>query len=290
MASETRLAWRNIQDLTRNLALRIMSENPTLCLNADPIRVWGIPRGGGYVAAMLYGYQPKGKLAFWPTESPQHAHVAVDDILDSGRTAERVKKDYGLETYALVDRQRDADRWSNNWIVFPWEGADGKRDDGISVVTRMLQLIGEDAKRDGLKDTPRRVVDSWAELFEGYSYSKAELTAMLTRFPGPENDGSIELEGISFSSTCEHHLMPYRGVATIHYVPTGGVIGLSKFPRVVQLLAHRLTIQEQLTQDILDVLAPVVAKARVKIEATHSCLKDRGIRAHGVSAITRASI
>lgn len=290
MASSVKLSWQKCRQLADTLAQRIGED----CWTDDrrPVRIWGIPRGGGYVAAMLDGHAtvllgPPRDLELVAVERPQEADVAVDDILDTGRTAAEVKEQYGLETYALVDKVREPSRWSRQWIIFPWEGAEGKQDDGLHVVTRMLQLIGEDATRPGLLDTPRRVVDAWAELFEGYSYSRDDLTAMLTRFDGPALP--VTVEGISFVSMCEHHLMPYRGIAEIGYTPEGGVIGLSKLPRIVQLLARRLTIQEQLTQDIIDVLRPVVKSACVRIRSTHSCISDRGIKDAGVSATTMAS-
>ena len=162
-------------------------------------------------------------------------------------------------------------------------------EDGQNLVTRILQIIGEDPLREGLKDTPKRVTQSWKEIFEGYQFSPKELTAMLTRFPGPSNP--VGLDGIHFASMCEHHMMPYHGIASIHYTPTSdGVIGLSKLPRIVQILAHRLTIQEQLTQDIADVIAPVTAGVCVEIVATHSCIEDRGIRSHGVETRTIAHV
>ena len=258
----------------------------------QPARVWGIPRGGGYVAAMLhYGVYlaaNQGGIGglIEAVACPEDAMLAVDDIVDSGRTAQDVKERYGLETYALVDRRQEG-RWADGWIIFPWEGASGMEDDGRQLITRMLQIIGEDPQRPGLQDTPRRIVESWRELFEGYSFTNAGLTAMLTRFDGPLNP--VTVEGISFVSTCEHHMMPYRGVVEIGYTPKDGVIGLSKLPKVVQLLARRLTIQERLTQDIIDVLRPVAVSACVRIVARHSCLSDRGVRDKDVAGITVAS-
>ena len=103
---------------------------------------------------------------------------------------------------------------------------------------------------------------------------------MGSRFP-------VTIDDIPFTSTCEHHIMPYHGVVAVGYTPkNGGVIGLSKIPRVIQLLAHRLTIQENLTADIVDVITPVVQSVCVSVTATHSCLSNRGIKTNGVTATT----
>ena len=226
MASR-QMTWQEARTLTSQMENRIVAAHRN---DGELIRVWGIPRGGGYVVALLSGGP------FQPVERPEDAVVAVDDIIDTGRTAEGVQQQYGLDTYALVDRFKEPDRWSNRWIVFPWEGVTGQEDDGRHIVTRMLQIIGEDPKRPGLLDTPRRVVETWGELFEGYAYTKADLTEILTRFEGPVVP--VTVSGISFVSTCEHHLLPYRGTVDIKYTPEDGVIGLSKLPRMVQLLAR----------------------------------------------------
>ena len=246
--------------------------------------IWGIPRGGGYVAALLSGFP-----GMTPVARPEAAQIAVDDILDTGQTAARVKEQHGLDTLALVDRAREPDKWPDGWIVFPWEGASGPQDDGETVVTRMLQLIGEDPKREGLEETPKRVVSAWKELYAGYGYTKPELTAMLKLFPyrGPSREERISIRNIPFVSTCEHHLMPFTGSADVVYVPRlTGIIGLSKVPRIVDLLARRLQVQERLTQDIADVIGPAVYQVSVTVRAQHTCLSHRGHKVHGVEMET----
>lgn len=262
----TKMTWDHAQQLADRIAQNIATDYCRGYVPEGQLKVWGIPRGGGYVAALLNGKVKNGSI-FLAVENPEDAIVAVDDIIDTGNTAAGILSGYGLKTYALVDRVREGDRWTPDWIVFPWEGRSGQEDDKLSIVTRMLQAIGEDAKRDGLKDTPRRVVESWSEIFEGYNYTPGQLTGMLTRFPGPDN--LVTVDGIPFTSTCEWDLIRYYGEVSIRYRPSGGVIGLHGFYGIVPILAHRVTNQQQLTQDILDVISPVVASAIVEISASH---------------------
>lgn len=259
--------------------------------STSTFKVWGIPRGGGYVAAIMTGAGVRADgFSFQAVDDPANATCAVDDIIDTGQTAAHVLREHGLKTYALVDKIRYPERWAQDeWIVFPWEGETGKEDDCVTVVTRMLQIIGEDAKREGLQETPQRVVRAWEELYEGNKYSKLDLTAMLKTFDNSDlSEQPVTLRGISFTSMCEHHMMPYHGTVTVSYTPGYGVIGLSKIPRVVRLLARRLTLQERLTQDIIDVLRPVVVSACVEVTATHTCLSDRGVQDPDVWATTVA--
>ena len=213
---------------------------------------------------MLNGKIKRGSI-FIAVEDPEDATVAVDDIIDTGRTASIIHEEHGLKTFALVDRLNHPERaGSAEWVVFPWEGASGQEDDKLSIVTRMLQVIGEDASRDGLRDTPRRVVDSMGRDIRGIRLLPGATDG--DAYPvSRAGQSRLFVEGIRFTSTCEHHLMPYSGEVSIRYSPSDGVIGLSKLPRIVQLLSHRLTIQETLTQDILDVISsPSLRRLRLK--------------------------
>lgn len=156
------------------------------------------------------------------------------------------------------------------------------------IVIRFLEEIGEDPKRDGLIDTPSRVVRSWKELFAGYQQDPKEILS--TRFStGPEIDPhtpmmhfaeSQSIGPIEFHSTCEHHLLPFMGVAYIGYVPrTKSVVGISKLARLVDCFAKRLQIQEVMTGQIHDAITEYLPTngAAVVLEAKHFCMACRGI-------------
>lgn len=161
--------------------------------------------------------------------------------------------------------------------------------DALSAIRTLLTVIGEDPDREGLSDTPARILKSWTELFAGYRQSPDSILS--TTFD--EVDGYQEivlLRGIPFHSTCEHHWLPFEGTAHVAYLPNGRVVGLSKLARLVDCFARRLQIQERLTQQIVDsLMAHLAARgAAVLIEARHSCMSCRGIRKEGASMLTAA--
>ncbi len=144
------------------------------------------------------------------------------------------------------------------------------------IITNLLKAIGEDPTRDGLKDTPARVVKSYAKLFEGYTKNPKDLVTVF------DNEGYSEMviaKDIDFYSFCEHHLLPFYGKAHVGYVPDKKIIGLSKLPRLVELFSRRLQNQERLTKQVADTLAGVLAPkgVGVVITAEHMCMKVRGV-------------
>ena len=158
-----------------------------------------------------------------------------------------------------------------------------------SAVREILIAIGEDPDRPGLLDTPRRVASAYEELFGGIGVSPA--THLARQF---EQDGEdpVIVTDIAFTSMCEHHLLPFSGVAHIAYQPQHGrVVGLSKLARTVEILARRPQQQERLTRQIrLEIekhLDP--AGVLVMVEATHSCMQIRGVKARGASMKTRSA-
>jgi len=154
-------------------------------------------------------------------------------------------------------------------------------------VREILLAIGEDADRDGLRQTPNRVARMYKEMFSGMHADPARhLTAAFEE----SYDEMVVLRDIPFNSTCEHHLMPFEGRAHITYIPDGQVVGISKLARVVDELAHRPQVQERLTSQIADLLMDKL-KAKgvaVVIEATHTCMTCRGIKKPGTLMITSA--
>jgi GTP cyclohydrolase I len=151
----------------------------------------------------------------------------------------------------------------------------------VDLVRELIQQIGDDPTRDGLMDTPERVVRSWGELFAGYGEEVPRL-----QWFTDDTDEMIISTGITLYSTCEHHLLPFFGTAVIGYIPRGKVIGISKLSRVVNHFSRRLQIQERLTRQIGELLEPDVAGVAVHIEAQHLCMMARGVNQQGSTMVT----
>jgi GTP cyclohydrolase I len=163
------------------------------------------------------------------------------------------------------------------------------RQRAIKAIEELLQALGEDVTREGLKETPRRVADMYAELLSGNDMSAKEPLSKTFEVEG----GDIVIEkDIAFSSTCEHHLMPFFGKIAIAYIPDKKVAGLSKLARCVEVYARRLQLQEQLTrqiaQAIMDYLAP--KGVLVACEAEHTCMTCRGVRKVGSTTFTYCAL
>lgn len=149
----------------------------------------------------------------------------------------------------------------------------------------LLKAIGEDPNREGLKGTPRRVSELYAELFEGLEQDPSE--ALVTSFSEVYKNPVI-MRDIPFYSTCEHHFLPFFGIAHIGYIPKGRVIGASKLVRVLEILARRPQIQERLTNQVADVLFQGLESdgVAVVIVAEHLCMTIRGVRKAGIKIVT----
>lgn len=152
-------------------------------------------------------------------------------------------------------------------------------------VRSILELIGEDVGREGLQETPARVVKSWEKLFGGYSQDPAEV---FKTFDGEQYDGLVLLKDIEFFSTCEHHMIPFHGVAHIGYIPNGKIIGISKLARLLEIYARRLQVQERICSDITsDLMTYLQPKgAACVIEATHLCMTARGVEKATARTVT----
>lgn len=151
-------------------------------------------------------------------------------------------------------------------------------------VRSILQYIGEDVNRDGLKETPERVVRSWKELYGGYALDPK---SVFKTFDVP-CDEMVIVKDIEFYSQCEHHMLPFFGKVHIGYLPKGKVIGLSKLARLVDIFARRLQVQERLGQEITQALMENLQPggAGVVIEAKHLCMMARGVEKQNSSATT----
>jgi len=154
-------------------------------------------------------------------------------------------------------------------------------------IREILAAVGEDPNREGLRETPARVARMYAELFAGLH---DEPRLHLRKFFTEKYDEMVLVRDISFNSMCEHHLLPFTGVAHIGYVPNGKVVGLSKLARVVESVSHRPQVQERMTEQIANLLIEEldVKGVAVVIEATHSCMTIRGVRKPGSICVTSA--
>jgi len=156
------------------------------------------------------------------------------------------------------------------------------------LIRRELELIGEDPKREGLLETPHRVAKAMKFLTEGYNSSAEEVVGR--GIFKEEHDNMIMVRDIELYSLCEHHMLPFFGKAHVAYIPNGKIVGLSKIPRIVDVYARRLQVQERLTEQIADGLCRVVnpSGVGVVIEAFHLCMMMRGVQKQNSKTITSA--
>lgn len=156
-----------------------------------------------------------------------------------------------------------------------------------AAVRTILRAVGEDPERPGLLETPRRVAKMYAEMFAGLHQDPAR--HLEVTFP-EEYDELVLVRDIPFTSMCEHHLLPFTGVAHVGYLPDGRVTGLSKLARVVEEVARRPQVQERMTQTVAEMIEERLGSkgVAVVVQAEHSCMSIRGIKKHGSSTVTSA--
>lgn len=161
------------------------------------------------------------------------------------------------------------------------------REEAMAAVRTLLAWAGDDPSREGLKDTPKRVVDAYEEWFQGYQADPAkELSRTFEDVQG--YDDMVMLREIDVESHCEHHMAPFLGKAYVAYMPTEKVVGISKIARVVEIFAKRLQTQETMTKQIADALEESLAPLGVAIliDAEHQCMTTRGVHHKNVTTIT----
>lgn len=267
------LTYADVVDLADQLANRHRY--------AELDSVYGVPRGGVPVAVMV-----ANKLQLPLVDVPRAGSLVVDDLVDSGATLSR-HPDHVRD--ALLRKPHSPDQLApdakevTGWVTFPWEHDSAPTD----AVVRLLQHIGEDPTRDGLLDTPRRVVKAWTEMTDGYGQDAREHLSVSFDVTA---DQMIVVPGIDFVSICEHHMLHFTGTATVGYIPDGRVLGLSKLARVVDVYARRLQVQERLTEQIANVIneAANPLGVGVRITARHSCMGLRGVRKPNAEMVTTA--
>ncbi|MBL8815015.1 MAG: GTP cyclohydrolase I FolE [Planctomyces sp.] len=156
-----------------------------------------------------------------------------------------------------------------------------------AAVRMILRAVGEDPDREGLLETPRRVAKMYGEMFAGLQLDPGRHLDVTFR---EDYDEIVLVRDIEFTSMCEHHLLPFRGVAHVAYIPNGRVTGLSKLARVVEEVSRRPQVQERMTQTIADLIEERLGTSAVGVivKAEHSCMSMRGIRKQGSMTLTSA--
>jgi len=257
----------------------------------ETLKIYAIPRGGIPVSYLYAKYFNSVNYVFADKMSSD-VDVIIDDLIDSGTTIKRhLEIAPGAYVATPIDKRFD-EKYKNQWLVFPWEGTKGEDNDTSAddIVVRLLEYIGEDASRGGLLETPKRVLKAWKnEWSSGYSQKPSDVLKVFE--DGADGcDQMVVVKDIPVYSHCEHHLAPFFGTATVAYIPNKKIVGLSKLSRVVDIFAHRLQVQERLTNQIADAINDNLAPIGVGIvlNCRHMCMESRGIRRSGTSTITSA--
>ena len=160
-------------------------------------------------------------------------------------------------------------------------------DEALAAVKTLIQYAGDDPTREGLRETPKRVVKSYAEFFSGYTKNPDEILAKT--FEEVEGyDEMVIVKNIDLESHCEHHMVPIIGVAHVAYIPNNRVVGISKLARIVDVYAKRLQTQETMTAQIADTISRVLKPkgVAVVIDAAHQCMSTRGVHKRHSSTVT----
>jgi GTP cyclohydrolase I len=254
----------------------------------ETVAVYAVPRGGVPAAYLVKALWP-GNLVL--LDNPDTADVFIDDLIDSGETMRRYCDAYpGKPFLTLFEKVSDFPQ--NPWLVFPWENNTASDEPEETVednIRRILQYIGEDPNREGLQETPRRVVKAWETWFGGYKQDPASVMKVFE--DGAERcDEMVLVKDIPVFSHCEHHIAPILGVAHVAYIPNGKILGLSKIARLVDMFARRLQVQERLTNQIADAMQEHLSPLgiAVVIEAEHTCMTTRGVKIAGGRTTTSA--
>lgn len=197
------------------------------------------------------------------------------------------------------DRRKGVRRKPSAWRPStPYKRGDAarKRDEvfetrgpNLYMIQHLLQFIGEDYNREGLRETPRRVLEAWKFWTSGYDKDPA--TILKTFADGAKGYDELICQGaIPVWSMCEHHMAPFFGVAHIAYIPKGRIVGLSKMPRLVDIFARRLQVQERLTHQIADAMNEHLKPKAVGVvlRCRHTCIESRGVQKAGSSTTTSA--
>lgn len=270
------LSWNSVFDRAIRLGVRMLDSMDDGCDDGS-LSVCPVPRGGVFAALVLKSQHPNIDIA----DHPDGCDVVLDDIIDSGETRNYYIKTYGKPFFALVDKITEG---IGEWVTFPWERMMNEQGAESNIV-RLLEFIGEDPNREGLKETPGRVLRAYGELFSGYGEN---VDSILKLFEDGACDEMVLLKNVEFTSFCEHHMLPFNGLAHVAYLPNGRVIGVSKLARIVEVFSKRLQIQERLTQQITEALDKYLSPlgSACVVEARHECMACRGVKKQNAVMVT----
>ena len=246
--------------------------------------IYPVPRGGialGVILAQMLS------LPIVTKNNIDAKTLVVDDLVDSGATRQKfIENDFAcIHIKSYTPSNMLPTYYSHKvskWIKYWWEDDNSTINDNI---IRVLQYIGEDPTREGLLETPKRVIKAYDHIFSGYKQNPKD---MIKVFSETNNNEMILLRNIEIYSMCEHHMLPFIGKAHIAYIPNNRVIGISKLARIADVFARRLQIQErlcdQITECLMNELQPLGAAC--VIEAQHLCMQMRGVEKQNSIMIT----
>ncbi len=237
--------------------------------------IYGVPRGGVTIGAII-----ARTLGIPLLNQPSEGALVVDDLIDSGKTLLQ----YPNNDTAVLYRKPHSPKTTysvqeiDGWIEFFYEDT---QTDAQNVIVRLLEHIGENPNREGLLDTPKRVLKFYKEFLTPPEFN-------FTVFDGESYDEMIVQQNIPFFSLCEHHMAPFFGHATVAYIPNEKIVGLSKLARTVEYYARRLQNQERITSQVANRLQEELHPkgVAVMLSARHFCMEMRGVRTHDVSTVT----
>lgn len=264
-----------IEDI-RLLAEKVQASGKTY------VALMPVPRGGYFPAIQL------GRMLDLPiTYQYEEGVLVVDDILDSGATLKQFPDNDTAVVYAKRSSANMATyvgQVEQGWLVLPDEKGCGIDDH----IRRMLEYIGEDPNRDGLRGTPERITRMWKEIFRGYDESQKP---KITTFPNEEGMMDIVFDKGEYYSMCEHHILPFFGKYYFAYIPKsdGRILGISKVARVVGYCAAKLQLQERLAVEIVEMLSEALNGEAlgfaIVMKGTHMCKTMRGVRNNGTMTV-----
>lgn len=286
MAEKLNITFEEIQTAADNVCELIYRH----CSMSICSKIYGVPRGG--VSAAMAVINASHLIDDFPklylVDTPQEANIFIDDLIDSGATRDKYQSQFiNIPFYALFDKQNDR-TIKDNWLIFPWEMADEANGPEDNIV-RLLEYVGEGTAREGLKETPARVLKAWDHWTSGYDKDPKDILKVFED-GAKEYDEMVIVKDIPLYSKCEHHMADIFGTATIAYIPDGRIVGLSKLSRLVDMFARRLQVQERLTAQIAEALNEHLCPkgVGVVIKARHMCMESRGICQQGHHTITSA--
>ena len=229
-------------------------------------KIYGVPKNG-MILAGFFGCKN--------VYNPKEADFILDDIVDSGRTKKKYKKLYPkIKFLTLYTKKKNSP-----WVNFPFEKQ--VDEDQEDTIVRLLEIIGEDPNREGLRRTPQRYLDAFNEFLNPPDFN-------ITTFDVEKTDEMIVQLDIPFYSFCEHHLLPFFGKGYIAYIPNKKIVGISKLSRTLEKFCRRLQNQERITNQVADYLQSELGAKGVGVvlKARHLCMEMRGVKKSDTHTVT----